>query len=560
MEENNNNNIEKAENFLNENKEIIKQTQEITSPRRKSKWPLIVLAIIFVSLLGIFSYYYFLANNETNNTKFPIENEAGQKEQKEDEPKIEKDDYPIFPAANYKVDGNVMSLDLSFLKLNNEEKNIVFSPLSIKYALSMLVDAAEGDTKKEILDLLGDYQVRKYVNSNNMSFANAMFIRDTFAQDVKEEYINNLKNKYNADIIFDNFSNAKILNDWVSNKTYKLVNNLMDDTINALDFVLVNALAIDMQWKKDIAGYLGAYFENEDFSRTLRGIFGSGYNNLKFNNTQDVAAVEIGAVYNKYDIIKDVGEETIRKTVGDAWEEYYAEHPDEKSETKDDYLDEYIKKIDENYGKYYASTDFGFYVDDKLKVFSKELREYNDTTLQYVAIMPTKVSLNSYINTLTNNDINEILGKIQNLDYDNFEEGYITNITGYVPMFKNEYELPLLDNLMKLGISKAFAKDEANLSNLSEGAFITDARHKANIEFSNEGIKAAAVTSLGGLGAAKGGFYYDYPVKAKTIDLTLDKPYLYLIIDKKSGEVWFTGTIYEPCEFEKYQSEHFPEN
>lgn len=32
--------------------------------------------------------------------------------------------------------------------------------------------------------------------------------------------------------------------------------------------------------------------------------------------------------------------------------------------------------------------------------------------------------------------------------------------------------------------------------------------------------------------------------------LTFDKPYIYLIRDKNSGEVWLTGSIYNPTKYE----------
>ena len=46
-------------------------------------------------------------------------------------------------------------LDFSFLKLNNNEENMVYSPLSIKYAFNMLRDGACSDTKEELDKMLG---------------------------------------------------------------------------------------------------------------------------------------------------------------------------------------------------------------------------------------------------------------------------------------------------------------------------------------------------------------------------------------------------------------------
>ena len=36
------------------------------------------------------------------------------------------------------------------------------------------------------------------------------------------------------------------------------------------------------------------------------------------------------------------------------------------------------------------------------------------------------------------------------------------------------------------------------------------------------------------------------PSFGPTIDLDFDKPYMYIIRDKSTGEVWFAGTVYEP--------------
>ena len=134
------------------------------------------------------------------------------------------------------------------------------------------------------------------------------------------------------------------------------------------------------------------------------------------------------------------------------------------------------------------------------------------------------------------------------VEYDSFEDGVVTHIKGNIPFFKFENELKLVDDLNKLGIKKVFEED-ADLSNMTKGnASINKAIHKANIDFNNEGIKAGAATAVGGLGATAGGCQFDYSFKVpiKEIDITFDKPYLFLVRDKNSGEVWFTGTVYEP--------------
>lgn len=37
-----------------------------------------------------------------------------------------------------------------------------------------------------------------------------------------------------------------------------------------------------------------------------------------------------------------------------------------------------------------------------------------------------------------------------------------------------------------------------------------------------------------------------YEVPIEVIDITFNKSYMFLIRDTSTGEVWFTGTVYEP--------------
>ena len=89
--------------------------------------------------------------------------------------------------SEYRMSGNSLEdFDLYFLKLENEEENKVYSPLSIKYALAMLSEGAGGNTKAQIDAVIGDYISKKYSNNKHMSFANAMFIRNSFKKNIKK--------------------------------------------------------------------------------------------------------------------------------------------------------------------------------------------------------------------------------------------------------------------------------------------------------------------------------------------------------------------------------------
>ena len=156
--------------------------------------------------------------------------------------------------TEYRMTGNdLQDFDLSFLKIENKEANKVYSPLSIKYALAMLNEGADGATKEQITNVIGDYKSKKYMNSEHLSLANALFVRDTFKNNLQEDYIKSIKTKYDAEVITDSFQNASTINNWTSDKTFKLIDNLMSDAdMGDLEYVLVNALAIDMNWNNAI--------------------------------------------------------------------------------------------------------------------------------------------------------------------------------------------------------------------------------------------------------------------------------------------------------------------
>lgn len=165
--------------------------------------------------------------------------------------------------------------------------------------------------------------------------------------------------------------------------------------------------------------------------------------------------------------------------------------------------------------------------------------------------MPTKEKLSEFIKDINAKKINKLILQLKDFDYKNFEDGFITKVYGHIPLFNFEYELNMLSDLKKLGITGLFDSKKVDLSNLTDGeSKIIELKHKMNIEFSNERIKAAAITMAGGAGdAPDGSFSYEFEVPIKEIDITFDQPYMFLIWDKNSQEVWFVGTVYEPMEY-----------
>lgn len=455
------------------------------------------------------------------------------------------------------VKANIDSFDFNFLKLENQKENKVYSPLSIKYSLKMLEDATAGESKNQISKFLNERGLTKYKSNNNLAIANAFFVRDTFKDSIQTTFNALLKANYDAELVTDSFESAKVVNDWVENKTFKLLTNLLPDGPIEDDFMLVNTVAIDLDWINTFTTMDGkeSNFVHLDFN------WAAGANVIpfkEFNGGSEVySAMDVIATVNKYDILEELGEDKIKATVKDDYRQYLKDMDEYQDETQvDNYLttffESYIPELDTNYGKIFETTDFEFLVNDDVKVFAKDLKESDGTKLQYVGIMPIKDELSSYVEKVDDATVNNYLSQLKSTQRpEGFKEGVITNVIGRIPKFDFNYELDLKEDLKKIGITDVFEQGTADLSNLTDiqDSYISSAIHKAKIEFTQDGIKAAAATMYGGKGGG-GDYDYFFDVPVEIIDITFDKPYMFLIRDVETGEIWFTGTVYEPKKWE----------
>ena len=95
-----------------------------------------------------------------------------------------------------------------------------------------------------------------------------------------------------------------------------------------------------------------------------------------------------------------------------------------------------------------------------------------------------------------------------------------------------------------MGIKDAFTNGVADFTKIvsNKDLSIHDILHKSNIDFSEKGIKAAAVTVI----YMQDGAIAGEPDPEKPIIIYINKPFIYLIRDKKTQEIWFMGTVYTP--------------
>ncbi len=85
-----------------------------------------------------------------------------------------------------------------------------------------------------------------------------------------------------------------------------------------------------------------------------------------------------------------------------------------------------------------------------------------------------------------------------------------------------------------------FAAELANFNKISKvDLYISKAKHKAHIEVSEDGVKAAAAT---GFAFAESALIEE----EKPVIININKPHMVIIRDKNTQDIWFVGSIYNP--------------
>ena len=93
-----------------------------------------------------------------------------------------------------------------------------------------------------------------------------------------------------------------------------------------------------------------------------------------------------------------------------------------------------------------------------------------------------------------------------------------------------------------MGLKKAFSSSEADLSGIGSSPwgnlYIGDVLHKTHIEMTQAGTRAAAVTAVEILAESVAG-------PKKLVDVKLDRPFVYYIVDCNTSLPIFMGVVTE---------------
>ena len=152
------------------------------------------------------------------------------------------------------------------------------------------------------------------------------------------------------------------------------------------------------------------------------------------------------------------------------------------------------------------------------------MKFYAGKDYAFAALLPNEgVAIEDYVASLTadglRNTLNSAIG---------------ANVEASMPRFSYDYDLELNEVLINMGMPSAF-NSQADFSSMSNmDLHIGKVLHKTHIAVDTQGTRAAAVT-LVGMDAGSMPF--------ESYRVTLDRPFVYLIVDTQTNIPLFIGTV-----------------
>lgn len=176
----------------------------------------------------------------------------------------------------------------------------------------------------------------------------------------------------------------------------------------------------------------------------------------------------------------------------------------------------------------FKDTRFNYLENENLQMIELP---YGKGDFSMFVLLPSKnQSVPDLTNSLNHQKFSEMLSAMET-----------TSVKLYLPKWEVSYSADnLIENLSDLGMQVAF-ENKADFSGLfkSEATKISQVKHKAYIKVDEEGTEAAAATGIGMVTTS-------LPIPSN-IEMKVDRPFVYLIMEKNSGTILFLGTIDNPA-------------
>lgn len=344
--------------------------------------------------------------------------------------------------------------------ITDANENFTISPLSLSEALAIASNGANGDTRKQIAEIIGvngmsKETVNETFNSLNdylanadskttFAIANSVWIDEGF--EVKPEFLND--KKLIGETFYQNLSSTKTMNDfnnWCDTKTNGCIKKVLSEPFTNCVMVIANALYFKGMWKYQ--------FDKDNTTEQ------------EFNNS-DGTKSKVKMMSQKSKFLAYSGEN--------------------------------MNMVELPYG------NENFCMDVILPHEGKNLDEcMKDFTL------------NTFL-------------------YEYVKDSKQTDVVVQMPRMKLECTKSLVKPLKAMGMTDAFLEGKADFTGISDlRTYISDVNQSTYINVDEEGTEAAAVTTI----------ELTWKAEDKTEHFTMNRPFAYIIREKKSGTILFMGKV-----------------
>lgn len=143
------------------------------------------------------------------------------------------------------------------------KKNVLISPASVLFALSMTANGADNNTLAQMEETLGasvpalNAYLHEYRTSlpqgdgYKLNIANSIWFKDDPNFTVNKDFLAANEAWYGADLYQAPFdaSTLKAINDWVSDSTDQMIPKILDNIPDEAIMYLINGIAFDAEWR-----------------------------------------------------------------------------------------------------------------------------------------------------------------------------------------------------------------------------------------------------------------------------------------------------------------------
>jgi len=154
---------------------------------------------------------------------------------------------------------------------------------------------------------------------------------------------------------------------------------------------------------------------------------------------------------------------------------------------------------------------------------------YDGGELSMVILLPASGKFAAFEQALQTQKVSDIIDGLQSK---------LVDLT--MPKFEFDSQFSLKDTLTDVGMTDAFSPDDADFSGMTRDSelFISDVVHKAFVSVDEAGTEAAAATAV----VIPAGASFE-PI----VEVTVDRPFIFLIRDIETGAILFIGRVLDPA-------------